>query len=113
MDADSSGTDGRAFVSLDGGLTYTELASSGVEEGTALKAAAELDIGEWWGDPERYRVGLYFKELEAGFFSSGNASERDSRKLGLHAELEVFWAGLPIPSRRFTVQLVDLGSGYV
>jgi uncharacterized repeat protein (TIGR01451 family) len=87
--ADSEGNDSRMFVSEDGGLSYTEVAANGVEEGSAWKATAELDVGEWFGQPDRFQVDLYYKELEPGFFSSGNFLEQGTDKMGVHANLNV------------------------
>ena len=87
--ADSQGTDSRTFISDDGGLTYTAAPSSGAFEGSAWKASAELDVGEWFDRPGRYRVNVYYKDLEPGFFSSNSAQEHGTEKLGLHADLEL------------------------
>ena len=87
--ARSSGSDARVFVSDDGGLTYSEIAPGGVQEGSAWKVAAELDIGEWFGQPGRHGVKLYAKELEPGFFSGGNAREQGTRKTGAIGRFEI------------------------
>lgn len=83
--AQSKGTGATTFTSADGGLTYTESAAGGPREGSALKAAAELDVGEWFGRPGRYQVKAYYKDLEPGFFSSGNLQEQGTQKLGVNA----------------------------
>jgi hypothetical protein len=87
--ADSSGADSLVFVSDDGGITYNEIAVGGDREGVAWKAAAELDIGEWFNRPDRYRAGVYYKELESDFFSSGNFLEQGTRKSGANVSLQV------------------------
>ncbi|MCP3978221.1 MAG: DUF11 domain-containing protein, partial [bacterium] len=87
--ADSSGSDSRTFYSDDGGLTYTDETPTTMREGTAWKAAAELDVGEWFGNPDRYRVRMYYKDLESGFFSNGNFQERGTKKYGFDANLDV------------------------
>ncbi len=87
--ADSRGTDSRSYVSEDGGLSYTPAAAVAAAEGSAWKAAAELDLGEWFGRPDRYQVNLFYKELEPNFFSSGNLLEQGTQKMGAHASLEV------------------------
>ena len=76
-----------AFFSNDGGLSYTPVIATGLESGSAWKAAAELDLGEWFGKADRYKVRLYYKELEPGFFSSGNFLEQGTEKVGLSASL--------------------------
>ncbi len=44
--ATSSGTTGRAFRSLDGGLGWAEADSANARSGMAWKTAAEIDLGE-------------------------------------------------------------------
>jgi hypothetical protein len=85
--AKSTGADSLTYRSEDGGLSYTTVASAGTEEGTAFKVAAEMDVGEWFRKPDRYHVRVYYKELEPGFFSSGNFQEQGTTKLGVNADL--------------------------
>ncbi|MCP3936229.1 MAG: hypothetical protein GY708_12755, partial [Actinomycetia bacterium] len=87
--ADSEGADSLTYVSDDGGLTYSEVAISGTEQGSAWKLAAELDVGEWFDRPGRYRVNMYYKELEPGFFSSGNFLEQGTEKLGFDGAFDL------------------------
>ncbi|NNG45733.1 MAG: OmpA family protein, partial [Deltaproteobacteria bacterium] len=74
--AESSGTDSQTFLSEDGGLTYTEGTPDSFLKGSAWKLAAELDPGEWFGAPDRIRIGGYIKRLDPGFLSSGNFLEK-------------------------------------
>ncbi|MGA1865527.1 MAG: hypothetical protein ACMUHX_10735, partial [bacterium] len=62
--AESSGTDSLAFESEDGGLTYMEKTPGFLEEGKAWKIGADMDIGEWFGAPDRIQLGGYLKRLE-------------------------------------------------
>jgi hypothetical protein len=87
--AESSGADGDVFVSENGGLTYVPVAPSGLREGSAWKTAAEVDVGEWLGRPDRLRVGGYLKSIDPGFVSSGTASEQGTDKGGVHLNLQV------------------------
>ena len=87
--AQSSGSDSPVFVSDDGGLTYTETASPGADEGDALKVAAEIDVGEVFGTPEKFKVGAYLKRLEPGFTSSANRAEEGIQKYGADFSLAV------------------------
>jgi hypothetical protein len=87
--AESSGSDGDVFVSENGGLTYAPLAPSGLREGSAWKTAAEVDVGEWFGRPDRLRLGGYLKSLDPGFVSSGTASEQGTNKGGVHLNLQI------------------------
>jgi len=87
--AASAGADSIAFVSEDGGVNYTEVPTTGGEEGAGWRAAADLDLGEWFERPDRYRLRLYVKELDSGFSSSGNLLEQGSRKAGLSSSLKL------------------------
>ncbi|UCD80501.1 MAG: OmpA family protein, partial [Desulfobacterales bacterium] len=87
--ARSDGTDAQIFVSDDGGITFSESAPSGFHQGDAWKAAVELDVGEWFGSPDRYQIGGYYKRLEPGFFTSRNFSEEGTEKSGLNMSLEL------------------------
>lgn len=87
--AESEGADARVFTSDDGGLTYQTAVASGSREGSAWKIAADLDLGEWFSRPERYRVKLYAKELEPGFSSGGNSQEQGTRKSGVLGSFEL------------------------
>jgi outer membrane protein OmpA-like peptidoglycan-associated protein len=80
--AESSGTDSRTLVSEDGGLTYTDGTPGSFQEGRAWKVAAEWDVGEWFGAPDKIQVGGYLKRLEPGFLSSGNSPEKGTEKFG-------------------------------
>ena len=62
---------------------------TGLEEGSAWKAAAELDVGGWFGRPDRHEVDLYYKELDDGFFSSGNFLEQGTQKVGIHGNFAI------------------------
>jgi len=64
-------------VSTDGGLTYTEVTPAGLQEGKAWKVAAELDIGELFGAPDRYQAGGYIKKLENVFSPTQYYRTRD------------------------------------
>jgi len=87
--AESSGNDSLIYVSDDGGLNYAAVPASGLEEGSAWKAAAELDVGSWFGRPDRHQVDLYYKQLEDGFFSSGNFLEQGTEKAGIRGSFEL------------------------
>jgi hypothetical protein len=87
--AESSGTDSRVFVSADGGLSFTESAPGGTEQGRAWKIATEVDVGEWFGKPDQYQIGGYFKRLEQGFVSNGNFLEQGTDKSGVNMSLQV------------------------
>jgi len=76
-------------VSTDGGLTYTEVTPAGLQEGRAWKVAAELDIGELFGSPDRYQAGGYIKKLENGFLSNGNFTEQGTEKSGVNAKVQM------------------------
>jgi len=87
--ARSAGIDSQVFVSDDGGLSFVASSPNGTREGDAWKLAAEIDLGEWFQDPDRYRLGAYYKRLEPGFSSSGNSSESGSDQSGLNLNLKL------------------------
>lgn len=83
--AGSSGNDSINFISTDGGLNYTAVAQDSDNSGKALKLATELDIGAIRGKaPDEMQAGAYFKRLDDGFRSAGNAAEHGTEKMGLH-----------------------------
>jgi hypothetical protein len=85
--ATSSGSDATVNISRDGGLNYTAVAVNGLEEGSAWKASAELDIGEWFNKPDLLKTTLYHKQLDSGFRASGQTSEKGTQKSGA----ELLW----------------------
>lgn len=87
--AESSGTDSQTFESNDGGVTYTEATPTVLQEGRAWKAAIELDIGEWFGTPDLFQIGAYFKQIEPGFHSNGTLTEAGTEKSGLNMKLQL------------------------
>jgi hypothetical protein len=87
--AQSKGTDAVVFVSRDGGITYSEFAANGVREGDAWKLGVELDVGEWFGNPDRYQLGGFYKRLEPGFRSNGNYLEAGTDKSGVNLSLRL------------------------
>jgi uncharacterized repeat protein (TIGR01451 family) len=87
--AESDGADSVTFVSEDGGVSFAPVPVTGLESGSAFKTAADLDVGEWFGHPGRLRLRGYRKDLDPGFFSSGNAPERGTEKTGVHASWRI------------------------
>jgi len=87
--AESSGVDSQLYVSEDGGLSFNEETPNGVLEGNAWKAAAELDVGEWFGISNRFMIGGYYKRLQSGFMTGGNFMERGTEKTGLNMHLKL------------------------
>ena len=80
--ARTAGTGAVVNVSNDGGLSYSANLAAAEKQGNAYKVAGEFDVGEWFGRPERYKVSAYAKQLDAGFFSSGNLIEQGTTKIG-------------------------------
>jgi uncharacterized repeat protein (TIGR01451 family) len=80
--ATSSGSEATVNISRDGGLNYTAVAVSGIEEGNAWKATAEFDIGEWFNRPDLLKTTLYHKQLDSGFRSAGHTDEEGTQKSG-------------------------------
>ena len=85
--ASSSGSDAQTFTSVDGGLSYQNGSTSGDRSGSAWKLGADIDIGEWLGRPDRYRISGYLKRLQPGFMSNGTTSEQGTMKGGLTTSL--------------------------
>ncbi|MEE8266372.1 MAG: hypothetical protein V3R62_08485, partial [Acidiferrobacterales bacterium] len=87
--AQSKGDEAIVFNSTDGGFTYTPLSAAGTKEGDAYKLAAELDVGEWFGRPDRFYIGAYTKQLDPGFSSDGTQSERGTEKSGVNFSYKI------------------------
>ena len=85
--AKSSGSDALVFLSDDGGVNYVAVPAAPGREGNAWKLAAEIDIGEWFGKPDRWRVNAYYKQLDPQFFANGSTSQQGTRKVGVGASL--------------------------
>ena len=86
--AESSGSEGATFTSDDGGLTYAPI-STGQQTGQATKIAAEIDLGEFSGNPDRLIAGAYIKDLEPGFQARGNSSDQGKQKRGADITIRV------------------------
>ena len=87
--AESKGTEAITFSSDDGGFTYVPITPAGAEEGEAYKLAAELDVGEWFGKPDRLQVGAYVRRQDEGFSSDGTQADRDTEKSGVNFTYKV------------------------
>ena len=87
--AHSKGSGSTVYTSEDGGISYSETISGSEKDGAAVKVAADVDVGEWFGRPDRYQLKMYFKDLDPGFFSSGNFLEQGSRKEGVNVGLRL------------------------
>lgn len=87
--AGSTGTDSGRFVSENGGLSYLPVMPSSIADGSAWKAAAEIDAGEWLGSPDRVRLGGYAKHVDPGFVSGNTAGEGGTDRTGLHLNLRM------------------------
>jgi hypothetical protein len=83
--ADSRGSGATTYASEDGGLTYAEQPQAVEGEGKAWRAAAEMDVGEWFGRKGRYQVRAYAKSLDPGFYGNGTLQEAGTDKLGVSA----------------------------
>ena len=87
--ANSEGAGAQLNLSNDGGLTYSAGPAINVREGAAWKVAAELDVGEWFDEPERYKVNLYRRVVEPGFSSSDTFADQGTEKLGANASFVI------------------------
>ena len=87
--ATSEGTNSIVNRSDDGGVTYSQIAPSGTQQGDAWKLGLELDVGEWFDKADRYQLGFYHKRLESGFRANGNYLEAGTDKSGLNLSLRL------------------------
>jgi outer membrane protein OmpA-like peptidoglycan-associated protein len=87
--AESKGTEAITFSSDDGGFTYVPIAPAGTQEGEAYKLAAELDVGEWFGKPDRLQMGAYVRQQDEGFSSDGTQADRGTEKSGVNFSYKV------------------------
>lgn len=85
--ASSNGASSRVYSSLDGGVSFQEQTPNGLKEGKAWKAAADLDVGEWFGAPDRAMLKAYVKRVEHDFFSNGSTQDRGTQKAGVSANV--------------------------
>ena len=81
--AASRGAESVVNASSDGGVTFAQKPTGGLEEGRAWKVGADLDVGEWFRRPDKYKVRLYFKNVEPGFFASGTVQDQGVKKSGI------------------------------
>ncbi|MCF6324594.1 MAG: OmpA family protein [Gammaproteobacteria bacterium] len=86
--AKSRGSEGEVFNSNDGGLSFAPI-SNNQQSGQAIKIAAEIDIGEFSGKPDRIKAGVYIKKLDSGFQASGNSSDQGQQKTGANLMIRV------------------------
>ncbi len=103
--ARSEGVDSSVFASTDGGLTYATRVTGPVVAADALKVAAEVDIGEWFGKSERFLATAYFKTLGAGFAANQNFASLQSDQTGGS------FTWIPNASNRFTMRIDELTTG--
>ncbi len=87
--AQSRGVGASVFTSEDGGVTYASAPLSPATEGRGWKGGVDLDLGERFGAPDRFRFSGYLKRVDPGFFSSGNLTDRGREKFGLGTELDL------------------------
>jgi hypothetical protein len=85
--AETRGVEARVFSSSDGGTTFEEITPLAATEGRGWKGAAELDVGEWLGHPDRATLRGYLKRVDPDFFSSGSLQDRGRQKEGVGASL--------------------------
>ena len=81
--AESTGSDSLIFRSTDGGLQYSPVTTGPLQQGSAVKIAAEFDAGDWFGRPDRLLGNAYFRELTDGFAANGNFSPGGERQVGM------------------------------
>ena len=87
--ATSEGTDSKVNFSDDGGVTFSEIAPNGTEQGDAWKLGVDLDVGEWFGRPDRYQLGAFHRRQEKGFRANGNYLEAGTDKSGVNLSLRL------------------------
>lgn len=108
--ATSEGTDGYAYQSDDGGLSYYQQRSQQnvtaylgqnrnqplyqldplMEDplgqnrsGSAWKLGGEFDLGAWLENPDRYHAAFYLKQTDENFLTNGTFLEQGHQKAGL------------------------------
>lgn len=92
--AEVAQTDGPAFGqsnSVDGGLTFTDIASPvGVRAG-AYRVEAAADFAEIAGKKgDHGRAAMFFETFDAGFASNGHLTQSDTRRWGASASMFAF-----------------------
>ncbi|MDH5727708.1 MAG: OmpA family protein [Gammaproteobacteria bacterium] len=88
--ADSQGRRGQIFVSNNGGLSYSEqLATIGTQQGEAYKVSAKFDIGQLFGQANRYNIAAYIQDESEQFFSNSAANHPGEQATGANILLKV------------------------
>ncbi|GEM_PF-1840224 len=80
--AQSRGKNSATLISEDGGISFTPLAATVADSGSAYKAAVRSNLSEWFGAKARLLGNAYYKRLSPGFFSNGTLLEQGTLKYG-------------------------------
>lgn len=81
--AGTTGAGNYTYTSDDGGLSYNTLRLDEQQEGSAWRAAFNIDVSEIFDGFSGLQVSAYIKETDSGFHSSDNILDSGSRHTGL------------------------------
>jgi outer membrane protein OmpA-like peptidoglycan-associated protein len=109
--ARSQGTAGGTFVSDDGGVSFADTDSALARRGDAWKVTADLDVGEWFHNPGRVKLGGFIRRSEPGFTGSNDPWGQGFARHGAQAALEAgrwgWWGARFNRERRLGIGLGD------
>jgi len=109
--AQSRGVAGGTFVSEDGGLSFADADSAMARRGGAWKVTADLDVGEWFHNPGRVKLGGYVRRAEPGFTGAHDPGGQGVDRHGARAAIEAgrwgSWAARYDQERRLGIGFSD------
>ena len=94
LKAELAQTDGPGFGqsnSVDGGLTFTDIANPGAgAKAKAYRSEIAVDIAELQGESgDQGELGGYYENYEAGFASAGRLTPADTERWGVNAHIPI------------------------
>ncbi|MDI6791344.1 MAG: OmpA family protein [bacterium] len=88
--ARSQEEDTENWISVDGGMGFSQETIAADKEGNAVKITGSLDLAEWMDGDLNMRLGAYYQKLEAGFSANGSIQENGLEKAGGEVAAQLF-----------------------
>ncbi|MDH5544658.1 MAG: right-handed parallel beta-helix repeat-containing protein [Gammaproteobacteria bacterium] len=87
--ASSKGATPNILYSDNGGLTYEQRDDDTDKRGDAWKFSTQVDVGEWFNQPDKYSFKAYVLKQEAGFRSSNRLLSFAERHYGVNTDIKL------------------------